>query len=82
MTTAAHEQPGLAFRRRRELRLGPVALTLPAFLALVVFFVAPLVASMSLILFFISRRAAAPWGAVRRRTALFADNLHPYRISF
>ena len=43
MTAATHDEVPLAVRRRRELRLGPVALTLPAFLALVVFFVAPLV---------------------------------------
>ena len=43
MTAAVQEEIGLPARRRRELRLGPVALTLPAFLALVVFFLAPLV---------------------------------------
>jgi spermidine/putrescine transport system permease protein len=43
VTAAVQEEIGLPARRRRELRLGPVALTLPAFLALLVFFVAPLV---------------------------------------
>ncbi len=43
MTAATHEEVELPVRQRRELRLGPVALTLPALLALLVFFVAPLV---------------------------------------
>lgn len=44
MTAVAHEKPGASRARRREFRVGPIALTLPVLLALLVFFVAPLVA--------------------------------------
>jgi len=43
MSAVAHEEAARAGWRRRELRLGPVALTLPAALGLLVLFAAPLV---------------------------------------
>ena len=43
MTALAHEEAPRAAWRDRELRLGPVALSLPAVVGLLVLFVAPLV---------------------------------------
>ncbi|MBA3382389.1 MAG: ABC transporter permease [Actinobacteria bacterium] len=44
MIAGAHEEPGRSASWGRQLQLGPIALTLPATLALLLFFVAPLAA--------------------------------------